>query len=306
MTGASGLIGSYLLRLINKIDFDYLYLVEHISNFIQEFGENVNLDLANPTEVRRGLDQLRPTTIVNLAALTDVDLCEANPVLAGLLNYRLPLELAEYSRRTNNGVYILHVSTDYVFDGNSGNYTEDSVRNPTNEYGKTKLLGEEAIQSISREQHWCVARISTPFGLHPKKLTFPIFVINKLLNRERFGALEDQFTSPSYAGNICDMLIELISNRAYGNYHIAGTSRLSRYEQALHIANMLGLDPSYIERSSSEQMNWIAKRPPDSSLCVNKARANLENKPLSFNAAMQKFIEEIKTDRYYSFRLGTI
>jgi dTDP-4-dehydrorhamnose reductase len=302
VTGASGMLGTYLVEHLNET-YEELLVVEH--NTKSKYGKSVYLDLVNINEVRRQLDHIKPTIIINLAALTDVDDCEKNWFQADVINHKLPKELAEYWHRSKlNGlheVFVVHISTDYVFDGVLGNYNEESVCNPVNEYGRTKLLGELAIRSTVPEQNWCIARMCSIFGIHTKKKTFPVYAIENLLRGQNVTAVVDQYNSPSYVVNVSDMLYELIKNKAFGTFHISGSSRLSRYEQAIKIAEELGVDTSLIIGKNSAEMNWAATRPPDSSLDVNKAQTTMSNKPLDFDTALRTFILEIKKGGYFSF-----
>ena len=302
VTGATGMLGTHLVARLNET-YEELLVVEH--NTKSKYGKGICLDLIDIDEVRVQLDHLKPTIIINLAALTDVDDCEKNTFQADVINHKLPKELAEYWRRSKlNGprdIFVVHISTDYVFDGVVGNYDEESVCNPVNEYGRTKLLGELAIRSIVPEQNRCLARMCSIFGLHPKKKTFPVYAIENLLRGQNVTAAVDQYNSPSYVVNVSDMLEELIKNKRFGTFHISGSSRLSRYEQAIKIAEQLRVDTSLIIGKNSADMNWAATRPPDSSLSVNKAQTILSNKPLDFDTALRTFIKEIKKEGYFSF-----
>ena len=301
VTGATGMLGTYLVEYLDE-RYGELFVVEHSSR--AKYGKSVYLDLLDIAKVRMELDRLKPTIIINLAAVTDVDECEKNPIEADIVNHRLPKELAEYWLRANSngvGVFIVHISTDYVFDGIVGNYTEESIGNPVNEYGRTKLLGEQAISSIVPEQNWCLGRMCSIFGVHPKKKTFPVFAIENMLRGQTVTAVVDQYNSPSYVVNVRDMLVELIVNKTFGTFHISGSSRLSRYEQAIKIAEQLGADPKLIIGKSSAEMNWLGKRPPDSSLSVSKAQTILTNKPMDFDTALRTFIKEMRNDGNFSF-----
>jgi dTDP-4-dehydrorhamnose reductase len=290
------MLGTYLLERLDK-RYEELFVVEHSTR--AKHGKSVYMDLVNIDHVRTELDRLKPTIIINLAALTDVDECEKKPFEADVVNHKLPKELAEYWFRAKSndlGVFIVHVSTDYIFDGTVGNYTEESIGNPVNEYGRTKLLGELAISSVVPEQNWCLGRMCSIFGLHPKKKTFPVFAIENLLSGKTVTAVMDQYNTPSYVVNVCDMLAELIENKRFGTFHISGSSRLSRYEQGIKIAEELGVDSKLIISKSSAEMNWLAKRPPDSSLSVEKAQTMLDNKPMDFSTALRTFIREMRSN----------
>ena len=296
VTGVSGLVGSYLIPKLME-EFEELYFVEHET--MVGFGKKITIDLTDMRAVLGMLEEVQPNIIINLAAFTDVEGCETKTNYAELINYRLVEALAYHIQRiqgrVNNKSYILHISTDYIFDGDDGNYREGDKPNPINQYGRTKLLGEHAITSLVSHNDWCIARLSTPFGFHPKKKTFPLFIIEKLRNGEKINAIVDQYTSPTYTDNLAEMLIEIIKKRATGIFHVSGASRLSRYEQALRIAKILNLDSDLIKGIQSSCMKWIAKRPKDSSLCVNRAQRELSHGPEQFDVSLARFASELQS-----------
>jgi dTDP-4-dehydrorhamnose reductase len=291
VTGASGLVGSYLVTQIHADYANNMYVTVHES--LPKFGKSIQLDLSQTENLLKKLKEIRPDIIVNLAALVNVDICENESDLAMHLNRDLVAVISKYIN-DNDKPYFLHVSTDYVFDGNEGNYKEESQTNPVNWYGVTKLQGENEIISRLTESNWCIARTSTPFGVHPTKQSFPIFLLEKLRKGQSVKVVTDQYTSPTYAMNLAEMLKEIIDRRIKGIIHASGASRLSRYEQALKVSREFGLNEDLILKARSDDMNWKAKRPKDSSLNVNKAcKLLMQNKPKSFDDALAQFAKEI-------------
>ena len=218
--------------------------------------------------------------IVHLAALTNVDACETQRDIADKINHVSVRELSRYLE-VNKKVFLLYISTDYVFDGVIGNYSEASPTNPINWYGKTKLMAEQELLE-SNSKNWCIARTSTPFGVHNKKQSFPIFVLNNLRAGQKIRVLTDQITSPTYSGNLAQMLVEIIKKKIRGVIHTASSSQISRFDQAVKIASLFGLNKELIMPSTMKEMNWKAARPIDSSLSVNLASNILSNKPIDF------------------------
>ena len=198
------------------------------------------------------------------------------------------------NRRKECPPYFLHISTDYVFDGEKGNYNEGSEPNPINWYGKTKLLGEKEIMSNldNKEDEWCIARISTPFGIHPKKQSFPVYIINQIRLGKPVNAVTDQFTSATYSQDLAGMLSEIIRRRLMRIIHIASISRLSRYEQAIRVAQAFKLNQDLVLECSSDSMNWKAARPKDTSLNVSLALSRLAYKPRNYDDSIQDFAFE--------------
>lgn len=292
VTGASGLVGSHVVPVMAS-RYNNLYVTTHQNS--SNWGERIPIDLSKPDRVTIMLRDLKPDIIVNLAAMTDVDKCESEKQKADTLNRELSSILASHIAQAEE-TYLLHVSTDYVFDGYKGNYSEESKTNPINWYGKTKLAGEEEISTNVDAAQWCIARISTPFGLHQKKLSFPLFILNKLQKEERVKALDDQYTSPTYGPNLGIMLTEIVDHRIKGIIHIAGKDKLSRYQQAKIIADVFRLDNGLILKARIEDMGWRARRPRDSSLNVEKAEKTLDNKPQGFHEAIKDLARILRVD----------
>lgn len=289
ITGSSGLVGSYFRRLTALTRYR-IYNLIHLEQ--TNFGKSIYFDLSNSVNLfRQVIDEIKPDIILHLAAMTDVEQCEIERNLANNINHLSVRELANYIAN-NNECFLLHVSTDYVFDGEKGDYNEAAKTNPINWYGMTKLLGEQELVNCKSE-NWCIARTSTPFGIHTKKLTFPLFVMNNLSERRELRVLVDQITSPTYALNLSEMLLEIIENRIIGVIHVSGSSHLSRFEQALEIASLCDLDKNLIKPVCLPQMEWKARRPKNSSLNTAKAYGSLRKKPMGFKESLLEFTTEL-------------
>jgi dTDP-4-dehydrorhamnose reductase len=291
ITGASGLVGTYLLSVMKMDYIDKIYVTTH--EYEPTFGKPIQVDLAQTPNVSQMLEKLKPHIIINLAALANVDQCEIDRELAKSLNKDLVSAISKYVYTSNRNAYFLHVSTSYVFDGAIGNYNEDSQTNPINWYGMTKLQGENEISYKLGENNWCIARVSTTFGIHPRNQSFPLFIIKKLRNCERVKVMTDQYTSPTYAMNLSKMIKEIVDRRIKGIIHISGASRLSRYEQALEVAKLLGLDRAFILKGGMDEMMMKANRPRDSSLNTSKASKILRFKPETFGRGLEQFVKEL-------------
>ena len=168
VTGSSGLIGSYFIRLANNYEIYAAYNSNKPFNNIP-----IRLDLADADSIKEIINNIRPDAIIHFAAFTDVDRCEKDKEYAKMINADSLKVIAKYAN--DIGSYLLHISTDYIFDGSKGNYKEDDKPNPINYYGLTKLEGEYNVKAYAKD--WCIARISSPYGLHERKKTFPPFII---------------------------------------------------------------------------------------------------------------------------------
>ncbi|MGH9988794.1 MAG: SDR family oxidoreductase, partial [Nitrososphaeraceae archaeon] len=282
-------IGRYLIPVLYD-HYKNLFLTYHDLAPVA-LGKTIQIDLTKLDQVRTMINKLKPDIIINLAAKTDVDRCETERDSTMLVNQGLVSVISEYAA-SNQSVYLLHMSTDYIFDGQTGNYKEEDSTNPINWYGKTKLEAERQIIDKVEPSRWCIARTSTPFGFHPIKKSFPVFVLNKLRHGELINAITDQFTSPTYAGNLAHMLREIVARRIVGKIHVASKSRISRYQQAVKIARVFGLDEKSVCKKLMHDIKWNAKRPSDSSLNVERATTLLEYKPKTFDYELFEFSKE--------------
>jgi len=286
VTGSAGLIGHQVVK-----DLSETHEVFSCYNKSKpEFGIPTKMDLLNHEMISNVLSEKNPDIVIHLGAMTAVDLCDTQQDNALKINSQATEILAKECSKINS--FMVYVSTDYVFDGNTGMYEENDTTNPLGFYGKSKLLGEKSIQNFS--SNWCIARTSTPFGLHPTKKSFPIWVIENLQKQKQIDVLTDQFTSPTYVPSLSRMLIEISERHLTGIIHVAGASKISRYEMASLVSDKLGLDGKLLKEISMNDIKWEAQRPKDSSLNVSKAISILNHKPQKIDHDVNLFIDEIK------------
>ena len=286
VTGSAGLVGQQVVKDLSKSN----QVFSCYNESKPEYGDSVKMDLKNYEMVSSILTEIKPDVVIHLGAMTGVDLCEKEKTSASEINTKATEIIAKECSKLNS--FLVYVSTDYVFDGNFGMYKEDDVANPLGFYGKSKLEGEKAVQNFST--NWCIARTSTPFGLHPTKKSFPMWVIENLQKQKQIDVLIDQFTSPTYIPNLSRMLIEISERRITGIIHAAGASKISRYQMASMVSDKLNLDGTLLKQISMNKMKWVAQRPKDSSLDVSRASSILNEKPQKIDQSLNLFIDEMK------------
>jgi len=220
----------------------------------------ISLDLTKRIQTHDVIMKERPDAIIHIAGMGNVDGCEQEKGKCYALNYITTLNLTKIANAL--GIYMIYLSTDYVFDGQKGNYGENETPNPINYYGLTKLLGESVVKSLS---NYAIVRTSTIYGIGVGRPNFAMFLLEKLGKGEEVKAVSDQFTSPTNATLLARALIEVAEKRLIGTFHVAG-ERLSRYEFAVRLSRKLGFDEKLIKESYAREMKWKAKRPLDSSL----------------------------------------
>ncbi len=253
-------------------------------------GNPVTLDQTEEVPVRKLVKKTGPDVIINSAAMTDVDLCESQPEAAVRVNATSVGYLANAAKEVSS--FLLQVSTDYVFSGDKGGYSETDSPNPINHYGLSKLKGEESAKGAG-EGAYSIARASVVYGWgrahRPNAATY---VYDKLSKKEKVSMVKDQYSSPTLNTNLAGMVLEIAGRKIPGIIHTAGASRLNRHDFALHIARTFGLDTGLITAVESKNLNWKAKRPPDSSLKTGKASRTLTNGPLPIEQALSILARE--------------
>ena len=273
VTGSAGLIGRQIVKDLSETH----EVFSCYDKSKPEYGNAVKMDLLNHEMISNVLLETEPDVVIHLGAMTGVDLCEKEESMAFDVNAKSTQIIAQQCSILNT--FLVYVSTDYVFDGNSGMYYESSTPNPLSIYGKSKLE----------------ARTSTPFGLHPTKKSFPVWVIENLKKQKQIDVLSDQFTSPTYVPNLSKMLIEISERHLDGIFHVAGATKISRYEMARMVSDKLNLDEKLLRDVSINELKLEAPRPKDSSLNISKADIILNEKPQKINQSLDLFIDEIMT-----------
>ena len=240
------------------------------------------------------METLQPAAAIHCAAMTNVDECERDPANAYAVNEQATRSLAEACARS--GVHMLLVSTDYVFDGSDehpGPYSEDDPARPINHYGRSKWLGERAVQDACEGRTgWSICRTAVVYGSTPwTRANFATWLLAKLRNRESTSIVYDQICSPTLADDLADMLIRLMRQRAGGVFHTAGSSIVNRYQIALALVNQFGLDSSLIRPVATGELRQAAPRPLKAGLRVDKITQQLGVAPLSLEAGLLRFME---------------
>ncbi|RSN77486.1 dTDP-4-dehydrorhamnose reductase [Candidatus Methanodesulfokora washburnensis] len=288
VTEASGLLGSKLVEILLRKG--YAVYAGYNENK-PKAGLPVKLDVSNEGDVERAFEISRPEVVVHAAALTNVDACELNKELAWSINVVGTRNIVKLSKKYS--AFLIYISTDYVFKGDKGMYSESDPTEPVNYYGYTKLKGEEEVRLL--EEH-CIARTSVIYGSIPAagKVNFALWVIDKLRKGEKVRALTDQWNSPTLNVNLAEMIVEIAERRLLGTFHLAGATRISRYDFARLIARKFNLDERLIQPIASNEISWIAQRPRDSSLNVEKASRTLKIKPLDIHRSLEILRSELE------------
>ena len=208
--------------------------------------------MSTQENIAKVFNLIRPEIVVHAGAISNVDKCEENKELAWKVNVDGTKRIVELSRE--HKAFLIFVSTDYVFSGKKGMYTETDETKPINYYGKTKLEAETIVRNLMPE--WCIARPSVIYGSVPAagKINFALWVLDKLRKGEKIKIITDQCISPTFNTNLAEMIIEVAKRRLAGIYHLAGATPINRYDFARILAETFDLDKSLINPVKSTEM----------------------------------------------------
>jgi len=230
---------------------------------------------------------LHPDYVVLTAALTDVDQCESDRKAAWQVNALGPKMVASACQKTSSK--LIYISTDYVFDGKKGNYSESDATSPVNYYAESKLAGEHYVQEACADS--LILRPSVLYGWNPTRLNFATWIISELRQGRIINVLTDQHNSPTYASDLAGIILRLKDET--GLFHASGRERINRYNFALMIAETFDLDSSLIRSVTSDALSWKARRPQDSSLNVSKLSHIVS--PMNVSEGLKHMISEKNT-----------
>ena len=269
VTGASGLLGlNFALQASGR---HAVTGVVHRSRLEGAPFSVVTADFRRPEALEALLDQTRPDWIAHCAALAILDECEARPEEAWQLNAEIPGQLAELARR--KGIGLLHISTDAVFDGVRGGYSEEDEPNPLSVYARSKLAGEQAVRQAYPDA--LVARVNF-YGWRlrgPRSLAELFY--NNLSAGRTVNGFTDALFSPLLVNDLADLLLEMAGRRLSGLYHVFSSETLSKYEFGRHIAAAFGFDPGLIRPVSLQESGLVAARSANLSMRTDKLAAAL-------------------------------
>jgi len=260
VAGASGFLG-------RNLTLEALAAACHVVGVVHEQPvddlsiETVTADLTSPSAAKALLERLRPATVVNCAAFADVDACEANPERARLLNFELPRSLAAACAEL--GVGLVHISTDSVFDGTRGGYTESDQPAPVNVYARSKLEGERAVQSSFPE----ALIVRTNFiGVSGRGAGLADWVSSRLETGDRINGFDDVIFSPLLANELARVVLAAIDCGLQGLYHASATDACSKYDFACRLAVALGADSGLVKSARLADARLPAPRPLNTSM----------------------------------------
>lgn len=279
LTGANGLLGQKTTDIFAR-ESDHELILTDIGEKAEEPRKYkyFPLDITNKEKVKEAIKELKPEIIINAAAYTNVDGCETERELSWRVNVDAVKNLIIASRFNNTKV--IHVSTDYIFDGKTGNYDEQSRPNPKSFYGKEKLASENALAASGI--NYAVIRTMIIYGNGKNiKQNFALWLINMLGNNHNVTIVDDQFGQPTIVDDLGVALLRIVDRGKNGIYHVSGSEYLNRYDFALKLAEIFDFDKELIIPIKTKDLRQAAERPMNSSFILLKAETELSLKTLN-------------------------
>jgi dTDP-4-dehydrorhamnose reductase len=272
--GSNGLLGQRLSSTLSvQTEYEVLSTsVERSFVFDDRLYDYTQLDITNRSDVKSLVSSFQPDVIFNAAAATNVDWCESNHETAWKINVTAVENLAEAARKV--GAQLIHVSTDYIFDGKNGPYDETAQPSPIGYYGKTKLASENAVRAANISYGIVRTLVLYGSGIGVKS-NFALWLIQNLRAGKRVRVVDDQIGNPTYVSDLAEAMIKIFELGRQGIYHVAGAENISRYEFALRTAQVFGLDAALIDRIKTSDLHQAAPRPMMSGFILKKAEKEL-------------------------------
>ncbi len=287
ITGSNGLLGQKLVdKLRNKPDIQLIATALGADRYPFTEGYIYNtLDIGNEAEVKTIIQQYKPDCIINTAAMTNVDGCETDHEGCDRLNVHGVKYLAQAADEID--AQLIHLSTDFIFDGTHGPLKEDEEPKPLSYYGNSKYIGEQMVKQYCNK--WTILRTVLVYGVvhNMSRSNIVLWVKSSLENKIAINVVDDQFRTPTLAEDLATGCILAATKHAQGIYNICGKEFMSIYDLAQRIAEHWQLDKSLIRRAQSADINQPAKRPPITGFNIGKAREELGYEPHSLEEGLE-------------------
>lgn len=282
ITGSNGLLGQKLIyQLIGYPEFEV---------FATSRGENrtivkkrytyIPLDITDEQEVNETFDFVKPDIVINTAAMTNVDACEDDKEGCWKLNVTAVEYLVKACEKHNS--HLIHLSTDFIFDGEDGPYDETAAPNPLSYYGESKLASEQIVQQSKCK--WAIARTVLVYGVvdNMSRSNIVLWAKGALEKGVELTVVNDQFRTPTLAEDLAHGCILIAQKGAEGIYNISGDEFMCVLDIVNKVADFYGYDTNLVKPISSLTLNQKAKRPPKTGFVLDKAKAELGYEPSTF------------------------
>ncbi len=288
--GSNGMLGQRLAEYFSsKQNIELMCSSNEDASLIPDL-QYTQADIANKNAVKELVLGFVPDFVINAAAYTNVDKAETERELAWKINVNGVDNLALYAWTID--AHLIHISTDYIFDGKNGPYSEIDKPNPIGYYGRSKLASENSIHSSGVRN--TILRTNVLYG--PAKFSRPHFVrwvISSIKEQKQINIVTDQINNPTYSDDLVWGIDKIVESKKEGIYNIGGKELLSRFDFTLRIADYFGLDKSLVKPILTNELHQQAARPLNSGLINLKAETELDYKPRSIEETLSLMKDEL-------------
>ncbi len=293
ITGSNGLLGQSLLNLLlkEKDNYDVFGFSKGDNRSGRTDFTYVSIDITQKEHLTEKILKIQPHFIINTAAMTQVDACEINKESCDLLNVDVVKWLAEISKKLNS--HLIHISTDFIFDGKKGFYKETDEPNPLSYYGLSKLKSEEVI--VNSTLNFTILRTILVYGkvFDMSRSNIVLWVKEMLERNKEITIVDDQYRAPTYVEDLALACKISMDKKVKGIYNVSSNKLLSIYEVAKQIAQVFKLDATLIKPISTATLNQTAPRPAKTGFDLSKTNKDLNLFPKSFKEDLQRFKETL-------------
>ena len=300
ITGSNGLLGQKLVdKLLSKNNFviaasrgpDRLN-IQH-PNYVYESTDMINFD-----RIQKLFEKYNPDIIIHTAAMTNVDACELQPdecFMHNTQSVEYLTRLLETQQHHTHQPHLIHLSTDFIFDGHKTMLNEEDTPHPLNVYAHSKLKAEKIIQQ-SHLKKWTIVRTILVYGFakNSPRSNIVLWVKQSLEQQKPISIVTDQYRTPTLAEDLADGCLLIAEKEATGIFHIAGKEYMSIYELACRVADFFHLDKNLIKPAQSQDIQQPALRPPKTGLSITKAQTILGYQPHTLEEGLQLIAQQLQ------------
>lgn len=282
VTGTNGLLGQKILYQLKAIPDVRLIASSKGGNRTNDKSGYVyvDLDITSQQQLNEVFDTYRPDTLINTAAFTNVDACELNKEDCWKLNVDAVASLISLCKIYNT--HFIHLSTDFVFDGTAGPYSEEDQPNPLSYYAKSKYESEKLL--MQSDLKWAIIRTIIIYGVvdDRQRSNVVLWTKNSLEQQKDINVITDQIRMPTLAEDLADACVQCALRKATGIYHVSGSELMSIWECVNIVADYFHLDKKYLHPITTASLKQPAARPLVTGFKIDKAIRDLNYRPHSF------------------------
>lgn len=294
ITGSNGLLGQKIVyALLKRKNIEIIATSKGENRLTNKYGYKYeSLDITNKEEVETIIALHQPQVLINTAAMTNVDACETSKAECWDINVSAVSYLIKECNKFQT--HLIHLSTDFIFDGENGPYKEEDQANPLSYYANSKFESEKLLMKSSSK--WSIIRTIIIYGVvdNMSRSNIVLWAKDALGKGQKINVVDDQFRSPTLAEDLAEGCILTALKEARGIYHISGKETMSILELVYKVADFFNLDKSFVNPIKSNTLNQAAKRPPITGFIIEKAINELGYRPHSFEEGLKIVAEQLK------------